>query len=344
MPFNVNGNILSNTLVKLYNETTIVRSGLVLYLNANVAASYPGSGTSWTDLSTNSRVSTLSGYGGGSTPTYSTLGGGSILFNRSSTLANSAAVFSLSTGGTTWADLTSTVSLSIWFYTGTSSVMILAGKGFRTSPSPQEFQAYQFYTNGDSIIGRITAGGATSNVDVSTSFSYNTWTNVVLTYDGSTASVYKDGLLANSASKTGSITNILSLPFIVGAQYNANNGYNLPTDGFNGWIGQVLLYNKALTAAEVLQNFNATRKPYLAVSSYAFYISNGQGSSCTGDSYPNLVYGNNSTFLTSTRYFTDAGLTTPFNGGGSWYKDSTFESGTTVTIDSSGYQTSQSAC
>ena len=262
MPFNVNGNILSNTLVKLYNNKNIVRSGLVLYLNANIAASYPGSGTSWTDLSDNARVSTLAGYGGGSTPTYSTLGGGSILFNRSSTLADSAATFSLSAGGTTWADFTSTVSLSIWFYTGTSSVMILAGKGFRTTPAPQEFQSYQFYTNGSNIIARVTAGGTTSNIDVSTSFSFNTWTNVVLTYNGSTVSVYKNGILANSAAKTGAITNILSLPFIVGAQYNANNSYNLPTDGFNGWIGQVMLYSSALSAAEVLQNFNATRKPY----------------------------------------------------------------------------------
>jgi hypothetical protein len=262
MPFNVNGQILSNTHVKLYNNETIVRSGLVLYLNANVAASYPGSGTSWTDLSDNARVSTLAGYGGGSTPTYSTLGGGSILFNRSSAIVNSAAVFSLSAGGTTWADLTSQVSLSIWFYTGTSSVMILAGKGFRTTPTPQEFQSYQLYTNGSSIISRVTAGGGTSNVDVGTTFTFNAWNHVTLTYNGSTNAIYRNGILANSASESGNITNILSLPFIVGAQYNANNSYNLPTDGFNGWIGNVLLYNRALSAAEVLQNFNATRKPY----------------------------------------------------------------------------------
>lgn len=261
MPFDVNGNILTNLQVKHYNDVNIIRNGLVLYLNANIATSYPGSGTSWTDL-TNERVATLAGHGGGSTPTFSTLGGGSILFNRSSTLANSAASFSLSTSGTTWADLTSAVSLSIWFYTGTSSVMILAGKGFRTTPSPQEFQSYQLYTNGSSIISRVTAGGGTSNVDVSTTFTFNAWNHVTLTYDGSTNAIYRNGVLANSASETGSITNILSLPFIVGAQYNANNSYNLPTDGFNGWIGQVSLYNRALSAAEVLQNFNATRKPY----------------------------------------------------------------------------------
>jgi hypothetical protein len=262
MPFDVNGNILTSLQVKLYNDKRIVRNGIVLYLDAGISNSYPGSGTSWTDLNDNTRVATLSGYAGGSTPTYSTLGGGSILFNRSTSLANSAAVFSLSAGGTAWADLTSTVSLSLWFYTGTSSVMILAGKGFRTTPTPQEFQSYQLYTNGNSIISRVTAGGTTSNVDVGTTFTFNAWNHVTLTYNGSTNAIYRNGVLANSASESGNITNILSLPFVVGAQYNANNSYNLPADGFNGWIGQVLLYSNALSAAEVLQNFNATRKPY----------------------------------------------------------------------------------
>lgn len=241
-----------------YSAANIVTSGLLLNMDAGKTSSYAGSGTTWNDISGNGRVATLSGYGGGSTPTYSSLGGGSILFNRSSATADSAAVFSLSAGGTSWADLTSQVSLSVWFYTGTSSVMILAGKGFQTTPG-LEYQAYQFYTNGSSIVARVTAGGATSNADVSTSFSFNTWTNVTLTYNGSSVIIYKNGTSANSVSKSGSITNIYSWPFIIGAQYNANNSYNLPTDGFNGYIGQVLLYNRALSSTEVLQNYNSTK-------------------------------------------------------------------------------------
>lgn len=245
-----------------YAAASIVTSGLLLNMDAGNASSYPGSGTTWNDISGNGRVATLGGYGGGNTPSYSSLGGGSILFNRFSTTANSAAVFSLSTGGTTWADLTSTVSLSLWFYTGTSSVMIIAGKGFRTTPSPQEFQSYQLYTNGSNIVARVTAGGATSNTDVSTGFSFNVWNNVVLTYDGSSVAIYRNGQFQNSASKSGSITNILSLPFIIGGQYNANNSYNLPTDGFNGYLGQVLLYNRALNSTEITQNYNATKTRY----------------------------------------------------------------------------------
>lgn len=245
-----------------YSAVSIVTSGLLLNMDASKTSSYPGSGNIWYDISGNGRVATMSGYGGQSAPTYSSTAGGVIQFYRGGSLATSAAAFSLSQGGTPWADLTSQVSLSIWFYTGTSSVMILAGKGFRTSPAPVEYQAYQFYTNGSSIIARVTAGGTTSNIDVSTSFSFNTWTNVTLTYDGSTVSVYKNGSLANSASKSGAITNTLSLPFVIGGQWNGNGGYNLPADGFNGSIGQVLLYNTSLSAAQVSQNFNATRSRF----------------------------------------------------------------------------------
>lgn len=244
-----------------YSAVSIVTSGLILNMDASNSSSYPGSGNIWYDISGNGRVATLNGYGGGSTPTYSSLGGGSILFNRSSATADSAAAFSLSQGGTPWADLTSAVTLSLWFYTGTSSVMILAGKGFQTSPG-LEYQSYQFYTNGSSIIGRVVGPGSTAFTDVGTTFSFNTWTNVTLTYNGSSVIVYKNGTAANSASKTGAITNVYGWPFVIGGQYNANGGYNLPTDGLNGYIGQTMLYNRALSSTEVLQNFNATRTRY----------------------------------------------------------------------------------
>ena len=238
-------------------------SNLLLNMDAQNASSYPGSGASWYDISEYSRVATLSGYGvsapsfvpSAGTPAY-------FSFTRSSLLIGNSAVFSLIAGGTPWADLTSQVTLSIWFNTSTSAVMILAGKGFRTSPSPQEFQSYQFYTNGNSIIARVTAGSATSNTDISTTFSYGTWTNVTLTYDGSTLSLYKNGTLANSTSLSGTITDNQHWPFVIGGQYNANTAYNLPADFYNGAIGQVLLYNTALSAGDVLSIYNSTQAIY----------------------------------------------------------------------------------
>ena len=59
MPFNIGGNILTNTQVNVYNGSSIVRNGLLMYLDAGIANSYPGSGTTWTDLSGNSLNGTL---------------------------------------------------------------------------------------------------------------------------------------------------------------------------------------------------------------------------------------------------------------------------------------------
>jgi hypothetical protein len=254
---------ISSGITKFYSLSTptIITSNLLLNMDANNASSYPGSGTSWFDISGNSRVATLSGYST-SAPTFTSGTPSYFNFTRSGVLTGNSAVFSLTAGGTSWADLTSTVTLSIWFYTGTSAVMIIAGKGFRTTPSPTEFQAYQFYTNGSSIVARVTAGGTTSNVDVSTSFSFNTWTNITLTYNGSTVALYKNGILANSSAKTGAITSTLNWPFVIGGQYNANNAYNLPADFFNGRIGQLLLYSSALSSTDVLYNYNLTKATY----------------------------------------------------------------------------------
>jgi hypothetical protein len=53
MPFDVGGRILDSIQVKYQNATSIVRRGMMLYLDAQVAESYPGSGSTWYDLSGN---------------------------------------------------------------------------------------------------------------------------------------------------------------------------------------------------------------------------------------------------------------------------------------------------
>jgi hypothetical protein len=61
---------------KTPTASSIVTNGLALYLDAGNASSYPGSGTNWTDLSSNGRNGTLT-----NGPTYSATNGGSIVFD-----------------------------------------------------------------------------------------------------------------------------------------------------------------------------------------------------------------------------------------------------------------------
>jgi hypothetical protein len=71
----------------------IISNGLILYLDAGNAASYPGSGTTWTDVSGNINTGTLT-----NGPTYSSANGGSIVFDGSNdyVLANNTNLNSLS--------------------------------------------------------------------------------------------------------------------------------------------------------------------------------------------------------------------------------------------------------
>lgn len=50
---------MENNLIYVPTVTSMVTSGLIMYLDAGNTSSYPGSGTSWADLSGNGRNATL---------------------------------------------------------------------------------------------------------------------------------------------------------------------------------------------------------------------------------------------------------------------------------------------
>jgi hypothetical protein len=77
--------------------------------------------------------------------------------------------------------------------------------------------------------------------------------------------------------------------------------------------------------------------------------------SATGSTAPNYcdgisgpfnvsVYGNDDVWTSVTRFYTDSGMTTPFNGNSKYYGDSTAYFGTTLQINSSGYVIDSYAC
>ena len=85
--------------------------------------------------------------------------------------------------------------------------------------------------------------------------SNNVWYHLAMVYDGSTWKGYINSNLDFSVSKTGTISSNAAL--YIG--YTPAGGEQA---GFNGNIAQVSIYNRALTASEIQQNYNATKSRF----------------------------------------------------------------------------------
>ena len=99
------------------------------------------------------------------------------------------------------------------------------------------------------------------------------------------------------------------------------------------------------TATPIPPTPTPTPSPTSASTNYL--ISNGSSAPdyCSGLFGANqTVYGNSSDWLTVTRFYTNSGMSTPFNGNSLYYGDSVASYGTTLQIDSSGYVINSYAC
>jgi hypothetical protein len=83
----------------------------------------------------------------------------------------------------------------------------------------------------------------------------NTWYNISCTYNSSEMSIYVNGDFKNSTSKSGTISDNGS-DFYIG--YLAG----IASYAFNGNIGPIQIYNRALSANEVLHNYNALKSRF----------------------------------------------------------------------------------
>ena len=223
-----------------YNSPRMIADGLVLAFDAGNTKSYPGSGSVMTDMSGNGINGTLGG-----NAAFNSLNGGSITFDGDGDYIDTNSELDLA--GKLFADSNSTWSVSSWFNltVGGSGNRAIAGRGNSTN-SP--FSIY--VDNGPRL--RVGLRG-TSNII--TTISSGVWYNVAVTWDGSTAKAYLNGVFDTNCSV--GTNDDISRDFLVGA-----SGINASIAPFNGKISSTLVHNRALTAAEVLQNYNAIKRRY----------------------------------------------------------------------------------
>jgi hypothetical protein len=217
----------------------IVTNGLVLSLDAANPKSYVSGSTTWNDISRGGNNGTLI-----NGPTFNSGNYGSIVFdgtNDYGRVINIGLTGNISISFTFWDKVLTNPSADggMIIYGTQGTVLQVAGI---------------YYRNSDNYV-RFTAWGSTG-VDYATGFlkDFNIWHHWSLVYNGSTVLVYRDGVPDPNGTQPRSL-NFTTGVFEFGGATN-NNSY------LNQNISNTQLYNRALSAAEVLQNFNSTRSRF----------------------------------------------------------------------------------
>jgi hypothetical protein len=216
----------------------IVTQGLVLNLDAAIKGSYPGTGTTWTDVSNNRNNGTLI-----NGPTFSSADYGSIVFDG---------VDDYVSCGNVLFNNVSAVTISIWvnIQTFTNGNTIIS-KGAQAEGSNTTFAAW--IISSSSIRNRFYNSTETSGLVDTGTLSQNTWYNLTWTYNGSAITGYTNSIVGETAALSGPLKTNTN-PLNIARSIYGNNTQMI--------CSGTQIYNRALTQAEITQNFNALRGRY----------------------------------------------------------------------------------
>lgn len=208
-------------------------AGMVLYLDAGLTSSYPGSGSTWYDLSGNGNHGTINGGA-----TYSSSQGGVLGFDGVNDYVSFNTVSNIPIGNDNY-------TISIWFNT-TSSNTTGGFFGWGNYGSTNQVNAFRLLANGQGFVNYWWA----NDQDFYTTVNSNTWYNVIAKFDGVNREIWLNGNLVGSQASSGhnvpnadNLTIGLTAPFL--------NEY------FPGKIGQVVFYKRGATNAEIQAIYNS---------------------------------------------------------------------------------------
>lgn len=233
--------VLQNYVFNLVSRpSTYVTTNLVYFLDAGNTSSYPGSGSTWTDLMGTGRNITLY-----NSPTYSSANGGYLTFVPASSQYGEC--------GTSLTYM-SNYTIEVWHYyttySGSSPCIVTENWPGTTSRIG--------YALGVITIGapQLQTGFFTGAWQASGGWTptANNWYHIVGTYDGANLRLYVNG------------SNVVTTANTTVIQSNTG-GFRLmrrwdTTDYWGGRLAIYRLYNRALTASEVTQNYNADRSRF----------------------------------------------------------------------------------
>lgn len=222
----------------------IVTDGLVLCLDAGNVKSYPGSGSTWYDLSGQGNNGVLT-----NGPTYNSANGGSLVFDGTDDYISLGKSF-ISTGEIGTGDISYT--LEAWFkYSGTP--------GDTTSGWSLIGNADQYGIGMQLIVNKINFGyRSNSNFDSNGVLSQNTWYHVICTREAGNSSYLNRIYINGELDTIYNTSNYLTVSNTT-AEMQIGWADTRITGRYNGNIAIAKLYNTHITDAQAKQNFNALR-------------------------------------------------------------------------------------
>lgn len=217
-----------------YNAS-IVRNGLVLHLDAANPKSYPGSGTTWTDLSGNGNNGAFT-----NSPTYLDAAKGQIAFDGVDdyiTVQNSSSLNPANSTLICWARSNTELWNNNGFLMSKRDVFVMHPNANAKSVS------YYYRLNNAWAAESVTPEDVVQ------------WNMYAYSWDGSVLAAYLNGNFVRSGTKTGPLNTSDTGVMTIGRD-DGTGRY------MNGAVSSCMMYNRALSDLEIRQNFEALRGRY----------------------------------------------------------------------------------
>ena len=289
----------------------IVTNGLIFDVDAGNTSSYPGSGTTWTDLIGDNDGTLTNG------PTYDSRNGGSIVFDGANDYVNfgDLDLFNFTSS--------SQFTFNFWYRTTTnlssdSTILTLCDKSVNNFTN-----GFAFWLRGSNtykgILFRVRRPEGQFDLipstNISSIVSNGVYHFISVTYSNSNFKMYFDSNIVGSLESTP------SFDFTNNSNFHIGTSQSSTTFPFEGNISNGIIYNRALTADEVLQNYNALKGRYgfyedVVTDGLVFVVDAGNTYSYpgSGTTWTDLIGDNDGTLTNGPTFDSENGGSIVFDG------------------------------
>lgn len=229
-----------------YRGPNVVTNGLVLCLDAANTLSYPGSGTTWSDLSGNNNTGSLI-----NGPTFNSANGGSIVFDGTDDYVNLGLIPQLN-------GVQVNLTIDLWVMTSQIKTYSIIYSVYSNFSSPGLLNSMVRFDNNNITYYMSSNTANFQTITYLLNPIINNWYNIVVTVGGTTsapvATIYVNGTSVKSQNMAAVYPNInTTIDFRLGSSVFTS------AEVLNGRIATTKCYTRALSAAEVQQNYEATK-------------------------------------------------------------------------------------